>query len=150
MIREYFPGSSNEIWLLINFKLIKLKSSSRDGVLVFKTNVNVNLSSKEAVTFYILLLCIQDLKLVFQEIFQRCFNVARNGRQRQINVETTCSTSTLEFTTLKEACSEPCKISDVELFAKLVDNWKPLIFSKKKLRPKLFERVLNVPQLHEK
>ena len=90
--------------------------------LFLKMNVNVNLSSKEAVTFYILLLCIQDLKLVFQEIFQRCFNVARNVGQRQINVETTCCTSTLEFTTWKKAYSEPCKVSDVELFSKLVDN----------------------------
>ena len=30
--------------------------------LFLKLDVNVNLSSKEAVTFYIFLLCIQDLK----------------------------------------------------------------------------------------
>ena len=28
----------------------------------------------------------------------------------------------------KEAFSEPCKTSEVKLFAKLVSNWKPLIF----------------------
>ena len=28
----------------------------------------------------------------------------------------------------KEVHSQPCKTSDVEVFAKLVNNWKPLIF----------------------
>ena len=32
----------------------------------------------------------------------------------------------------KEAHSEPGKTSEAELFAKLVNNWKPLIFFKKK------------------
>ena len=32
----------------------------------------------------------------------------------------------------KEVHSEPCKTSDVEVFAKLVNNWKPSIFFTKK------------------
>ena len=31
----------------------------------------------------------------------------------------------------KEVYSEPCKTSDVELFAKLINSWKPLIFFNK-------------------
>ena len=34
----------------------------------------------------------------------------------------------------KEAYLEPCKTSAVELFAKLIINWKPLIFFHKELR----------------
>ena len=56
------------------------------------------------------------------QLIQYCFNVACNAGQRQINVETTCCMATLEFKTLKEAYSEPCKIPDVELFAKLVNK----------------------------
>ena len=40
----------------------------------------------------------------------------------------------------KEAHSEPCKTSDVEVFAKLVNNRKPLIFFTKKLRHRHLKR----------
>ena len=49
----------------------------------------------------------------------------------------------------KEAYSEPCHISKVELFGKLVSNWKLLIFFTKNSILGLY-RILNTPHLYIK